>query len=348
MANNLHVAFVTSEMAPYVKTGGLADISAALPKALARLGHRVTVVLPRYRAIAFPPGDFAGSVHVPVDSVTRSAGFYRKSSGPGLDVVFVEHPPFFDRPTPTATTTDNRLRFAFLCPRRPRVLPEPRGTARRIPRPRLADRPPARVPEVVLLGRSDPLPLARASSPSTTSPTRGSSAPDTVDVLGLPWHLGGRDALEFHGGISYLKGGILFSEVVNTVSPTYARRDPGGRARLRLRRHPALTRSRSLRDPERRRLRRVGPVARPPHREDLLGRRPRGQGRCARPTCSARSPCRSSPTCPSSASPRGSSGRRASTSWPEPGTTSPPAAAHGDPGHGGAGGAGRSLGAAPA
>jgi starch synthase len=43
-----------------------------------------------------------------------------------------------------------------------------------------------------------------------------------VNVLGLPWHLGGRDALEFHGGVSYLKGGVLFSEVVNTVSPTYA------------------------------------------------------------------------------------------------------------------------------
>jgi starch synthase len=94
----LHVAFVSAELAPYVKTGGLADVSAALPKALAKAGHKVTVFLPRYAAIPFPPGDFAGSVHVPVDNAPRSAGFYRKSLGRGLAVVFVEHPPFFARP----------------------------------------------------------------------------------------------------------------------------------------------------------------------------------------------------------------------------------------------------------
>ena len=49
--DRLHVAFVTPEMVPYVKTGGLADVSAALPKALCRLGHQVTVVLPRFRGI---------------------------------------------------------------------------------------------------------------------------------------------------------------------------------------------------------------------------------------------------------------------------------------------------------
>src|SRR5206468_843475 len=56
----LHVGFVTSELAPYVKTGGLADVSAALPKALAKAGHKVTVFVPRYAAIPFPPGEFAG------------------------------------------------------------------------------------------------------------------------------------------------------------------------------------------------------------------------------------------------------------------------------------------------
>ncbi len=113
-AEQLHIAFVTSEMVPFVKTGGLADFSAALPKALVRLGHRLTVVLPRYRSVPFPPGEFAGSVHVPVDNVPRSAGFYRTATTDGADVVFVEHPPFFDRPVPYGDYEDNRLRFAFL------------------------------------------------------------------------------------------------------------------------------------------------------------------------------------------------------------------------------------------
>src|SRR5260221_13011031 len=96
-----------------------ADVSAAMRRALARLGHRVTVFLPRYARIAFPPGDFAGSVHVPVDSSPRSAGYYRRTLEDGLEVVFIEHPPFFDRPHPYGPSSnedygDNRLRFAFL------------------------------------------------------------------------------------------------------------------------------------------------------------------------------------------------------------------------------------------
>src|SRR5262249_45508191 len=113
MAEALHIAFVTSEMVPYLKTGGLADISAALPKALARLGHRVTVILPRYASIPFPPGEFAGSVHVPVDSSARSAGFYRTAVGRRVGVVFVECPPFFERDEPHGHYADNLLLFAF-------------------------------------------------------------------------------------------------------------------------------------------------------------------------------------------------------------------------------------------
>src|SRR5687768_7764993 len=92
----LRVAFVASEMAPFMKTGGLADVAAALPKALGRRGHQVTVFLPRYRPIAFPPGDFMGSVHVPVDRTHRSAGFYRRAFSENVEVVFIEHPAFFD------------------------------------------------------------------------------------------------------------------------------------------------------------------------------------------------------------------------------------------------------------
>ncbi len=99
MPEPLRIAYVTSEMVPFAKTGGLADVSAALPKALGRLGHEVTVFLPRYGAIAFPPGKHQGSVHVPVDNVNRSAGFYRKDLGGGVSVVFLEHPPLFDRRT---------------------------------------------------------------------------------------------------------------------------------------------------------------------------------------------------------------------------------------------------------
>ena len=55
MADSLNVAFVASEMVPFAKTGGLADVVGALPKALAALGHRCTVFLPRSKPFRHPP-----------------------------------------------------------------------------------------------------------------------------------------------------------------------------------------------------------------------------------------------------------------------------------------------------
>jgi starch synthase len=222
MADKLHIAFVTSEMVPYVKTGGLGDISAALPKALARLGHRVTVVLPRYAAIKFPPGEFAGSVHVPVDSNSRSAGFYRASAGPGVDVVFVEHPPFYDRPEAYGNYDDNRLRFAFLSRA---ALEYFRSRGERPDVFHAHDWQAGLVPVYLkAFYWGDPT-LYRSPCVFTVHNVayQGRFGTDTVGLLGLPWNLGSSEALEFHGSVSYLKGGIVFSEVVNTVSPQHAR-----------------------------------------------------------------------------------------------------------------------------
>jgi starch synthase len=222
----LHVAFVSAELAPYVKTGGLADVSAALPKALARAGHKVTVFLPRYGAIPFPPGDFAGSVHVPVDAIPRSAGFYRKPLGRGLSVVFVEHPPFFDRPgglygTAEGEYRDSPLRFAFFSRA---AIEYFRARGERPDVFHANDWHTGLLPVYLKsFYWSDPT-LHRVPTVFTIHNIayQGNFAPETADVLGLPWHLG-RDALKYDGGISYMKGGILFSEALTAVSPQYAR-----------------------------------------------------------------------------------------------------------------------------
>jgi starch synthase len=226
MSDALHVAFVTSEMVPYVKTGGLADISGALPKALGRLGHRVTVVLPRYAAIPFPAGEFVGSVHVPVDSVARSAGFYRKALDDNVEVVFVEHPPFFDRPVLYGDYDDNRLRFAFLARAAVEYF---RSRGQRPDVFHAHDWQTGLVPAYLKAFYWDDPTLHRTPSVFTIHNVayQGVFGLDTLGLLGLPWNLGTRDALEFHGALSYLKGGIVFSELVNTVSPTYAREIQG-------------------------------------------------------------------------------------------------------------------------
>ena len=221
MAENLHVAFVTPEMGPYVKSGGLADISASLPKALVRMGHRVTVVLPRYKAIWFPPGEFAGSVHVPVDGMPRSAGFYRTRTEAGVDVVFVEYPPFYDRPVLYGDYEDNRLRFAFLARA---ALEYFRSRGERPSVFHAHDWQTGLVPVYLKSFYWDDPTLHRMPSVFTIHNVayQGQFGMDTVGVLGLPWNLGTSFALEYHGSISYLKGGTVFAEMVNTVSPTYA------------------------------------------------------------------------------------------------------------------------------
>lgn len=226
----LQVAFITSEMAPFMKTGGLADVSAALPRALARLGHRVTVFLPRYARVAFPPGDFAGAVHVPVDSVPRSAGFYRRALEDGLEVVFVEHPPFFDRPHPYGghdhDYEDNRLRFAFLARASLEYL---RSRGQRPDVFHAHDWQAGLVPVYLKAFYWDDPALHRSPTLFTIHNVayQGNFGPDTLDVLGLPWHLGAADALGHNGAISYMKGGIQFAEMISTVSPRYAREIQG-------------------------------------------------------------------------------------------------------------------------
>jgi starch synthase len=226
MAESLHIAFAASEMVPYVKTGGLADVCGALPKALARLGHRVTAFLPRYQAIPFPPGEFVGSVHVPVDSVNRSAGFYRSTIGEGLEVVFIEHPEFFDRPglygVGGGDHADNRLRFAFFARA---VVEYFRSRGERPSVFHAHDWQTGLIPVYLKAFYWNDPALQRCPTVFTIHNLayQGNFGSDTLGMLGLPWSLGTREGLDFRGQTSYMKGGVFFSELVNTVSPTYAR-----------------------------------------------------------------------------------------------------------------------------
>ncbi len=264
-------------MVPYVKTGGLADVSAALPKALCRLGHQVTVVLPRFRGIAFPPGEFAGSVHVPVDGMARSAGFYRTRTAAGVDVVFIEYPPFFDRDLIYGDYVDNRLRFAFLA-RAALEYFRSRGE-----RPSVFHAHDwqaglrAGLPEGVLLGRPDAAPdRQRLHDPQRRVPGPVRHGHDRGPGPALEPRQHRRARVSRRDQLPEGRHRLLRAREHGLAD--LRARDPGPRALVRLRRRRALPRARRARDPERRRLRRVGPARRSAHREDVLVRGPRRQG----------------------------------------------------------------------
>jgi starch synthase len=114
----MHIAFVASEGVPYSKTGGLADVVGALPRALAALGHQVSVYLPRYRQTKLAePATVVRSITIPFDDQYRFASVVSAVSQGGVRSYFVEYPPYFDREalygTPAGDYPDNAERYAL-------------------------------------------------------------------------------------------------------------------------------------------------------------------------------------------------------------------------------------------
>ncbi len=94
----MHIAFAASEGVPFSKTGGLADVVGALPRALAAMGHQVSVYLPRYRQSKLTdPQTVVRSITVPFDDQYRFCSLVTANNQPGIRYFFVDYPTYFDR-----------------------------------------------------------------------------------------------------------------------------------------------------------------------------------------------------------------------------------------------------------
>ncbi|MBQ8363695.1 MAG: glycogen/starch synthase, partial [Thermoguttaceae bacterium] len=124
----MHILFATSEAAPFSKTGGLADVCGALPKALSRLGHKATIVTPLYKCVReyfersgerlTPLRGVA--LDVRVGNVVKGAGVRRaKLADSDVDVYFIEHDDYFYRDGlynyQGVDYGDNCERYSFFC-----------------------------------------------------------------------------------------------------------------------------------------------------------------------------------------------------------------------------------------
>jgi starch synthase len=237
MSRPLTVLTIASEVAPYSKTGGLADVVAALPRALARLGHEVTVVTPRYRGIdvsgasvmALTVRQGAEPVEVAVheSGVESSGAAARRSSRSGpLRLAFVDVPALFDREgmygVDGSDYADNPRRFAVLA-RAALEYASRRGTPVDVLH---AHDWQAGLAPVLLPTEYRVSPALAATASVTTVHNlayQGVCHAGWLAALGLPATLFSIDALEFWGQVSFLKGSVLFSDAVTTVSPRYAR-----------------------------------------------------------------------------------------------------------------------------
>jgi starch synthase len=217
---------VASEAHPYAKTGGLAEVAAALPAALGRLGHRVTLVLPRYRGV-----DIAGArsqgISMQLGGRTLRVAFRTTEEHGGVTAVFVDVPELFDRDgglynVKGVDYPDNAWRFAVFCRA---ALEYARLQGERPSVIHAHDWQTGLVPVYQKMYFSPDPVVGGVPSIFTIHNLafQGTFPASTLPSIGLGWEMLDMQALEFWNQINYLKGGINFSERLTTVSPTYAR-----------------------------------------------------------------------------------------------------------------------------
>ena len=186
----MRVLFVTPECAPLTKTGGLGDVSAALPAALRALGHEVRVLIPGYgEVLARRPDPEAFFV-------LDRPELYRREGGPYQDAAGENWP-------------DNPQRFGALC--------------------RAAASLAASWKAEVIHCNDWPTALVPLLTDIPTVMTvhnlafQGNFDASWVDRLELPREVFTVEGAEFHGQLSFLKAGLAYADAITTVSPTYAR-----------------------------------------------------------------------------------------------------------------------------
>lgn len=224
----MKILLVASEVAPFAKTGGLADVAGSLPKALKRMGHDVRIVMPFYtktQGSGFVVRKGRKSVELSLDGVMHK-GFLRQTTLDDIPVYLIENREYFHREylygTPAGDYPDNPERFAFFC----------RGVLQLLKkmdfRPDIIhcnDWQTALIPLLLRHElRTDPF-FMKSGVVFTIHNLafQGLFEKEALPRMGLDQSYFTIDRLEFYGRVNLMKGGILGADIINTVSETYCR-----------------------------------------------------------------------------------------------------------------------------
>ena len=221
----MQILFASSEAHPLIKTGGLADVSGALPKALHDLKQDVRLILPAYRALLVRAGHF---IEVARLTLTGSVEPVRVLAGtlPDADVpvYLVDAPRCFDRPGNPYTGPDghdwpdNAQRFALFCRAIVELAQDRAGLDWRPDIVHCNDWQTGLVPALLSLESPRPASIFTIHNLAYQGLFDASHYP----TLALPETWWSLHQLEFHDRLSYIKGGLVFADALTTVSPTYA------------------------------------------------------------------------------------------------------------------------------
>jgi len=225
----LRILFVASEVEPFAETGGLADVVGALPKALELLGHDVRVVLPKYRGVERTAGTLrpvVSRLDVPIGDRSVDGALLEGRMGKAIPVYFLAQDDYYDRPalytTPEGDYPDNCERFTFFCRAVLTALP----ALDWMPQVIHAHDWQAGLIPVYLETLYRDAPAYRDVATVFTIHNlayQGLFWHYDLPMTGLGWDLFTPAGIEFYSNLSFLKGGLVFADLLTTVSPTYAK-----------------------------------------------------------------------------------------------------------------------------
>jgi starch synthase len=223
----MHVVFAASECSPWAQTGGLGEVVASLSRRMAGAGHQVSVYLPYYRQVRelAPERTYAiHSITIPFRYYSRFASILDGGVQDGVQVYFVDCPEMFDREAlyavPSGGYADNWERFGLFC----RAVLE---ATKQLGVPdvfHVHDWQSAILPVYLkVLYANDPV-LRHVATVLTihNAGYQGLFPSQTTEQLLFPWDIYTMDRLEHYDHFNFLKGGIVYSDLLTTVSPRYA------------------------------------------------------------------------------------------------------------------------------
>lgn len=225
----MKVLIASSEIVPFAKTGGLADVTGALPKALRRIGVEADCVLPLYRAVdrdRFRMTQAGPPVRVPVGRRMETGIVEETDAGGGATATLIRNDRYFDREflygTRDGDYVDNCERFAFFCRA---VMEWLLHSGRRYDVIHANDWQTALIPAYVKTLYAGAEGLRETATVFTVHNLgyQGIFWNHDLPLTGLSWDLFTPKGLEFYGKLNLLKAGLVFADVLSTVSPTYSR-----------------------------------------------------------------------------------------------------------------------------
>ena len=223
----MNILFVSPEVFPFAKTGGLADVAGALPEAIAKKGHKASTILPYYQLVkknGFKPELFKKNIPLRINNREEVFNLLLLKHN-GVDVYFIEKNEYYDREflygTPQGDYADNAFRFGFYAKAILASIPY-------IGRQDILhcnDWQSGLLPLYVRTHHKDDPMLNKTKILFTihNMAYQGLFVKDVAPYLDISWDLFNQSGVEFWDKLSFMKAGIVFSDAISTVSRGYAK-----------------------------------------------------------------------------------------------------------------------------